>query len=475
MLAKRDLLTDEHVVRFRDEADLNRLVSLAREVGLEVAGRLDALRLVRFRSKSGDQWRNLSEKLGADCEVSANYAVRMPVNPVGKPGKTAEVEAASSYVPFAGNYLNWLGVENNANWGKGILVAVIDSGVGEHPDFAGKGLTCVDLIQGSGEDAKVVNGHGTAVASLIVGAHGVAPAADLLSIRVLSNEGVSDEFTLAQGLIMAADQGARVINLSLGSYGDGAVLREAVEYARQKGAIIVAAAGNDGLNDVAYPAKYEDVVAVGAVDAAGNHVDFSNQGKVNLTAPGYGVHAAWPENRMVSMSGTSGAAPLVSGALAGLLSENPGMSANEAVELLQRYSDDSGPAGLDAQYGSGILDVGWVMSRNQPGIYQVAVSGIQILNPTTGNSEPQLAVGVQNRGTETLPVVELEVLLGPNSQRFYFQNIDPSRTVCQLVPIGIFLSPHEKTMQVSVTARVSGVAGKNIKASSRKAVVRWGG
>ena len=114
-----------------------------------------------------------------------------------------------------------------------------------------------------------------------------------------------DSFTLAEGIVAAVDQGAKVLSLSLGSGGEGIVLRKAVDYALKKGAVIVASAGNDALSQVTYPAAYSDVIGVSAVDAAGKLADFSNIGEgVNLAAPGIGLHSAWLDDGEVSFSGT---------------------------------------------------------------------------------------------------------------------------------------------------------------------------
>ncbi|MDC0504110.1 S8 family serine peptidase, partial [Verrucomicrobiales bacterium] len=97
----------------------------------------------------------------------------------------------------------------------------------------------------------------------------MAPASDILSIRVLDAEGLGNSYTVASGIVTAVDSGASVINLSVGGYSDSTVLREAVAYAIDSGVAVVAAAGNDGSNAPSYPAAYEGVVGVSAVDAEG--------------------------------------------------------------------------------------------------------------------------------------------------------------------------------------------------------------
>ncbi|MGY8688851.1 MAG: S8 family serine peptidase, partial [Verrucomicrobiales bacterium] len=137
-----------------------------------------------------------------------------------------------------------------------------------------------DFVEDDGTTGTEINGHGTAVASVAAGTHaaapGVAPAAQVLSFRVADSDGNSDSFTLAQGILAAAEAGADVINISLGSTGDSGVVEEAVNKAMAAGSTIVAAAGNNGADSLSYPAAYEGVISVGSVDAAGQHLDFSN-------------------------------------------------------------------------------------------------------------------------------------------------------------------------------------------------------
>ena len=132
--------------------------------------------------------------------------------------------------------ITWLGVsDERQDWGRGVKVAVLDSGVDRtHSNLAGVAMEEIDLV-GSGDSSK---GHGTAVASIIAGNEGgqlgLAPAVSLLSIRVLNSAGEGDSFTVAEGIVQAVDRGAKVINLSLGGTGESKVLKNAVDYAQSK-------------------------------------------------------------------------------------------------------------------------------------------------------------------------------------------------------------------------------------------------
>ena len=120
------------------------------------------------------------------------------------------------------------------------------------------------------------------MASIIAGWNnpGIAPASEILSYRVLDNDGYTDSYTLAEAIIAATDAGAEIINVSLGSKGDSGLVRRAVDYSISQGALIVAATGNEGIGSISYPAAIDGVVAVAANDAVGQHVDFANSGKI---------------------------------------------------------------------------------------------------------------------------------------------------------------------------------------------------
>ena len=234
---------------------------------------------------------------------------------------------------------------------------------------------------------------------------GVAPGAKILSIRIANDLGQSDSFLLAQGIIAAVDGGAGLINISMGSVGDNALVRKAIEYAQAAGAVIFAAAGNNGSERVSYPAANDGVIAVGAVDALGNHLDFSNTGKqVAISAPGFGVNAAWTGDQAASVSGTSFSAPIVLATVAAVKSwpGNESLSMRQAVDLVFSYLNDGGAAGADVELGGGMPDLSRILNRKTPGIYDAAVASQRVLVSSTGNSSGVLEVLVQNRGTETL-------------------------------------------------------------------------
>lgn len=250
-----------------------------------------------------------------------------------------------------------------------VVIAVIDSGVKlDHPEFSARLTPGYDFVNDDGlpdDDS----GHGTHVAGLIgaainngQGLAGVCPRCRIMPIKVLNATNTGTWSSLARGILFATDNGARVINLSLGSFNSSWTLEEAIAYARRHGVVIVAAAGNQGLQLPYYPAALEGVIAVGATDAQDGWWPVSNYGTfVDLTAPGDLIYSTYyrfdsPYDGYTTMSGTSMATAQVSG-LAGLvLSLYPRLDAGEVTAALFAGADDLGTAENDIFYGHGRIN-----------------------------------------------------------------------------------------------------------------------
>lgn len=306
----------EAVMRFQSAAAMRDFLRRAAGRKITILGRLDALSAVRVGFKD---LKSLGDAIGtgevAYDHLDANYEVRVPdfLQEEDRPGGVG-------CAPFGGTgFLEAIGATGDrSTWGVGVTVAVVDSGVDNHPTFAENQVTHTDLVN----DGQPFNGHGTAMASLIGGqdpqAPGVAPGAHILDVRVMDSSGTGDSFTLATGIVYAANAGAQVINISLGSYGDSQAVRDAVSYAESRGATVVAAAGNDEtVNQLAFPAAISSVISVGGVDAKLQQAYYSNSGTgLDVSAPGVGIQSAYGGNQLVLGDGTSQAAAITSGVLA---------------------------------------------------------------------------------------------------------------------------------------------------------------
>ncbi len=291
------------------------------------------------------------------------------------------------YRPYQWN-LDMLDAE--AAWtmgtGTGVVVAVLDTGVytgGE--DTPVRMLRGYDFADGDSNPHDDV-GHGTHVAGTIAqatdngrGVAGLAPDATILPVRVLGTYG-GDAYSVASGITYAVDEGADVINMSLGGSYYTSVLEDAVDYATSRGVIVVAASGNEGSSSVGYPASFEGVIAVGAVGADATIAAYSNGGRgLDVVAPGGdmgadangdgyadGILQETLEYGRVGYQfyeGTSMAAPHVSAVAALLLSA--GAEPSRVDDIILGTAKDMGGSGWDTWSGYGLIDpvaaLGYVM------------------------------------------------------------------------------------------------------------------
>lgn len=199
--------------------------------------------------------------------------------------------------------------------GKSVTVGIVDTGIDyKHKFFMQNEVRA--LAANNRWSPLDSNGHGTHVASII---SSIAPQVRILSVKVLGDGGAGSDADVAKGIRMCVDNGANVINASLGSRYESPVIARAIAEAAAKGVPVFAAAGNDGETSLSSPAQLEDVLSVGAIDQHKQHAGFSNQGQaLTLDCVGYGVRilGAAPGGGMVEMSGTSMATPWVVGVYA---------------------------------------------------------------------------------------------------------------------------------------------------------------
>ncbi|MTI82103.1 MAG: peptidase S8 [Firmicutes bacterium] len=230
--------------------------------------------------------------------------------------------------------------------GEGVKVAVIDSGIDlDHPDLSGNIMGGVNILKPA-ESPEDDNGHGTHVAGTIAaednnyGVVGVAPAVHLHAVKVIDRSGEGSLVDIIKGLEWCSKNGIKVANLSVGTNTDKKSLRMAVKKAVERGMILVSAAGNDGTTDsVDYPAAYPDVIAVGAITERGGISSFSSRGpQITVVAPGSGVYSTFTGDSYQRQSGTSMAAPHVTGLIALLLRRYPQLKPPQILELLRKSS-----------------------------------------------------------------------------------------------------------------------------------------
>jgi hypothetical protein len=430
-IARGEARPDEAVLTIKDEAALHRFLQRAQQAGLTIIARVDALRSVRVRFPSLEALRGELQQNAADYSgLTANNLVGIPQ----PPAKQDRPDVPP--VPFRNDTLAFIGATGDrSSWGRGTTIAILDTGIAADPTFGAGRVRTWDIGLGSAPGAGSDDGHGTAVSALAAGAApdagGVAPGASLLGIRVTDAAGVSDLFTISQAIVAAVDAGANLINISLGGYATGPVLDAAIDYATRKGALIIAAAGNDQAAQLTWPAADPRVVSVGAIDQAEQQVAFSNSGEqLQLAAPGYGVQTAWLDGRRVYVDGTSASAPLVTGAIAALLSQFPALTARQAADLLTRTANDGGAPGPDPAYGRGIINLATAMNRANSTYVDTAVSS-HSYDPATG----RMQVVVQNRSGRTVTGLALDVSAGPTTTRQAVPGLAAGETYVASVPV----------------------------------------
>jgi len=214
-----------------------------------------------------------------------------------------------------------------AEGGQSIIVAVLDTGIDEdNRDLADKLVTEVNFSNSTTSDD--LYGHGTHMAGTIVA---IAPECRLMNVKVADDAGRCQAAVVARGLIWAVDRGARVINVSL-CMRSSPDLEEAVDYAWSQGAVIVAAAGNTGKSNPAYPAYYANCLAVASTDENDSLALLSSHGDwVDLAAPGFNIYSELPQNQYGYKSGTSPAVAHVSGVAALVFTVAEDANGNGAV------------------------------------------------------------------------------------------------------------------------------------------------
>jgi len=283
-----------------------------------------------------------------------------------------ELASQSNSLFFHLDQINADQVGNDA-LGAGVKVAIVDSGVYlQHEHLQTQILSGRDFYNGD-NDPSDDNGHGTHVAGLVAGLHsGVAPLAKIIPVKVLSASGAGDIGTVTAGVLYAIDQGADIINLSLGGSSGGVITSEvqalinAVGVAQSKGVMLVAAAGNGGADGVGdcndqdpiYPASIDSVavISVAAVDSQNSLTQYSNFGakSVDIAAPGgsgfMSIYSTYRKicssycstySNYVGMSGTSMASPIVAGVVAMIMSVRNDLSLADIRQILFQSGTNS--------------------------------------------------------------------------------------------------------------------------------------
>lgn len=269
--------------------------------------------------------------------------------------------------------------------GSGVKVAVIDSGIFPHPELTiAGGISTVDYTNDFTDD----NGHGTHVAGIIAAksnSHaivGIAPDVQLYAVKSMDQVGEGTLQDVLEGLEWSIQNNMDIINLSLGTDTHSQLLKDMVDRAYAQGIVVVGSAGNSQTTEDAngniinvplstytinYPAKYDSVIAVAAVDVNNARGNFSSVGnEVEIAAPGVEVVSTYLNNAYAKSSGTSQAAPHISGMIALLKQKSPGLTNVQLREEIRKYAMDVGQPGRDIEYGYGSVTFNRSLDQTPP-------------------------------------------------------------------------------------------------------------
>ncbi|MDE7247014.1 MAG: S8 family serine peptidase, partial [Lachnospiraceae bacterium] len=324
------------------------------------------------------------------------------------------------YMSYNSDYYQWQHVNvgsvyawNAGYKGNGVTVAVLDTGVS-----AGAEVTVKKNInkasKASSADDK--DGHGTHVAGVIaaqindkVGA-GIAPKATIVNVKVLGDDGSGSDSDIIQGIIAAQDAGVDIMNLSLGGIGYNPAVEQVVNEAYTAGIAIFVSAGNDGGNNMCYPAALNNVICVGAIDNNNQRASFSNYGSwVDLSAPGVDIWSIAPGgNSPACMSGTSQACPVAAGEAAVILSAE-----------LESITKESGKKKVDA--------LKKVMQQNTvsagSGMGKGVTSLTKVFKLTTAAAKPNApTISARDVSTDTNRILEIAIKAQEESRIYYTTN-----------------------------------------------------
>ncbi|MFZ5365902.1 MAG: S8 family peptidase [Patescibacteria group bacterium] len=316
-------------------------------------------------------------------------------------------------------------------------IAILDTGIDkDHEDLTAKVVARVNFTDSSSDDD--LYGHGTHVAGIVgaqtnnaLGVAGLGYEASLMSVKVLNDSGSGYYSWVANGITWAADNGARIVNLSLGGSSGSTTLKNAVDYAWSKGVVLACAAGNNGNTLPIYPAYYASCIATAATDSSDKKASWSTYGSwVDVAAPGVDIYSTMPNHankigptNYGTLSGTSMATPHVAG-LAGLLfGYNLSLSNSQVRGAIETYADD-------------IAGTGTYWSQGRINAYR-SLSSLTAPTPTptptpTGAPTPTSTPSPEPTPTPSpTPTPGPSVLCWSGSNQYLYRAADQSRKFCK--------------------------------------------
>lgn len=351
----------EYIVHYTPGTSPEAVESLVAEYGGRVLQRLDAIHAVVISLPGGEAATTMQAESGLDLEPNL---LRQPM--------------LTPNDPSLGNQWAFNNMHAYAAWdvttgSPDVVLGILDTGVDlNHPDLNDHLLAGYDFVDGDTVPQDTA-GHGTHVAGIAnaesnngLGVAGVAWDARMLPVRIIGPFGATSA-NIANGLIYAADNGVKIVNMSLGGAGWVQVERDAVNYAAARGVVIFASAGNDGAttNFVNYPASYDHVISVANTTNLNQRASSSSYNEfVDIAAPGSVIYSTYYDDTYTYLSGTSMASPNAAGVAALVWSAGLADTAGEVTRAVLCSTLDLGATGRDDFYGYGLAQADLAVAYN---------------------------------------------------------------------------------------------------------------
>lgn len=331
-----------------------------------------------------------------------------------RPGSTNDPYYSSAWhLPKIGAPNAW-----STSTGSAVVVAILDSGVDPvHPDLAGKLVAGWNAFDGN-TDTRDVYGHGTKVAGAAAaatnnstGVAAVAGGASIMPIRVTGTDGYGSWSAIANGITWAADRGARVANLSFYGIETSSTARSAAQHMKNKGGLVVTAAGNYGREETITPS--DTMVTVSATDSGDNLTSWSSYGNfVDIAGPGASIYTTVNGGGYGAASGTSFASPVTAGVVALMMAANPALSGVEIEKRLYASALDLGAAGFDKYFGHGRVDAAAAVlaAKGTATTLDSAAPSTSVTSPSGGSTVTGLAA-IDVAATDNVGVTQVDLLV----------------------------------------------------------------
>jgi len=417
----QEFVPGEILVKFKTTASQSRACSVMRQSGLTVIQSLPAVSAVRASVPKGSE-------LAKCAKLAANSAIEFAEpNYIAYP---TDITPSDSY--FASSQWGLAKIQAPAAWevtrgSESVIVAVLDTGVDyTHPDLAARMVAGRDTYS---NDANPMDeyGHGTKTAGVIgactdnaLGVAGITWNCRIMPIKVSASNGYSPYSCIASGITYAVDHGAKVVNISISGASASSTLQNAVNYAYQRGCLVVASSGNDSKAVVNYPAACTNVIAVGATTSSDTREGYSNYGSaLAIVAPG-NAFTTIKGGGYGSFNGTSAASPHVAAVAALIFSVKPSLTVADVAKILKNTADDVDAAGIDTYTGYGRVNA-------YEAVLAAGGGGTVPIVPTPDTIAPTVAVTSPSSGSTVSGTVSLTATASDNvgvaSLKFYVDGV----------------------------------------------------